>query len=291
MLQGPQLVSDCHARPQCRSSGLALRRGLCSGRPVPGACSSGLPTARRRSPDAWRARRAWSRAAAWSGALTPPWPRSASASAARVTVTKHSAPPCHNKSPGAPAAGDPYPLLAAATTLRGLTGSVAGCALGRGHALPSTRDRGQLPELAPHRILRGRSLTSVPPPPGCLCRCHASNPRRLAATRRASERSGGGRRGGASDRGSGAAGSRATRVGGAGGRKRAAGTQRRFQPFLQVPGGGSRAWVWAALGGCLRVKLSSTPPAEPAPADPPTACTVQLDPSTWLRYLSYKITF
>lgn len=273
-----------------------MRRRLCSGRPVPGACSSGLPTARRRSPDAWRARRAWSRAAAWSGALTPPWPRSASASAARVTVTKHCAPPCHNKSPGAPAAGDPYPLLAGATTLRGREGSAAGCALEGATRLPPTRvhgptrDRGRRPELVPHRILRGRSLTSVPPP-GCLCWCHASNPRRRAATRRASGRSGGGT-GGGSDRGSGAAGSRAARVGGAGGRKRAAGTQRRFQSFLQVPGGGSRAWVWAALGACLRVRLSSKPPAEPAPADPPTPCTVQLDPSTRLRSLSScKITF
>lgn len=147
-----------------------MRRGLYSGRPVPGACSSGLPTARRRSPDAWRARRAWSRAAAWSGALTPPWPRSASACAARVTVTKHCAPPCHNKSPGAPAEGDPYPLLAAATTLRGRKGSAAGCALEGGtrspqppRARPHARPR-TAPELAPHRILRGRSLTSVPPP-------------------------------------------------------------------------------------------------------------------------------
>lgn len=114
-----------------------MRRGLSSSHPVPGACSSGLPNARRRSPDAWRARRAWSRAAARSGALTPPWPRSASASAARVTVTKHSAPPCHNKSPGAPAAGDPYPRLASATTLRGCTGW-ARVRTWRGHALPPT---------------------------------------------------------------------------------------------------------------------------------------------------------
>lgn len=171
-----------------------MRRGLSSSHPVPGACSSGLPNARRRSPDAWRARRAWSRAAARSGALTPPWPRSASASAARVTVTKHSAPPCHNKSPGAPAAGDPYPRLAAATTLRGCTGWAAGAHLEGSRASPHrvhvpTRDCGRRPELAPHRILRGRSLTSVPPPPGCLCWCHASNPHRRAATRRASGRS------------------------------------------------------------------------------------------------------
>lgn len=245
----------------CRSSGLALRRGLCSGDPVPGACSSGHPVARRRSPDAWRARRAWSGARPRCGALTPPWPRSASASAARVTVTKHSAPPCHNKSPGAPAAGDPLPSTRRPwpPPYAGGRARRPGCALGgdtrspppraRPHARPRTALGADSP---PH--LRGRSLTSVPPP-GCLCWCHASNPCLRAATRHASGRSRGGSRG-PWIRGSSAAGSRAARVGGAGGRKRTAGTQRRFQPFLQVPGGGSRAWVWAALGACLRVRLS-----------------------------------
>lgn len=272
-----------------------MRRRLSSSHPVPGACSSGLPNARRRSPDAWRARRAWSRAAARSGALTPPWPRSASASAARVTVTKHSAPPCHNKSPGAPAAGDPYPRLASATTLRGCTGWAAGAHLEGSRASPHrvhvpTRDRGRRPELAPHRILRGRSLTSVPPPRVSLLvpRVQSAPPGRHAPCFREEPRAARG----ASDRGSGAAGSRAARVGGAGGRKQAAGTQRRFQPFLQVPGGGSRAWVWAALGACLRVRLSSTPLAEPASADPPTPYPAQPDLSTWLRYRSsFKITF
>lgn len=195
------------------------------------------------------------------GALTPPWPRSASASAARVTVTKHSAPPCHNKSPGAPAAGDPYPPLAGRGRHPARADGLGdqGAHLGvhalppppraRPHARPRTALGADSP---PH--LRGRSLTSVPPP-GCLCWCHASNPRRRAATRHASGRSRGAP-GGPWIRGSSAAGSRAARVGGAGGRKRTAGTQRRFQPFLQVPGGGSRAWVWAALGACLRVRLS-----------------------------------
>lgn len=153
-----------------------------------------------------------------------------------------------------------------------------------------TRDRGRRPELAPHRILRGRSLTSVPPPPGVSV--GATRPIRTAGPPRAALPGGAEGSQGASDRGSGAAGSRAARVGGAGGRKQAAGTQRRFQPFLQVPGGGSRAWVRAALGACLRVRLSSTPLAEPAPADPPTPYPAQPDLSTWLRYRSsFKITF
>lgn len=176
-----------------------MRRRLCSGRPVPGACASGLPTARRRSPDAWRARRAWSRAAAWSGALTPPWPRSASASAARVTVTKHCAPPCHNKSPGAPAAGDPYPLLAGATTLRGRQGSAAGCALEGATRFPPPHPACTAPRATADGARSWFPTASSagarsPPshPPGCLCWCHASNPRRRAATRRASGRSRGG---------------------------------------------------------------------------------------------------
>lgn len=170
-----------------------MRRGLSSSHPVPGACSSGLPNARRRSPDAWRARRAWSRAAARSGALTPPWPRSASASAARVTVTKHSAPPCHNKSPGAPAAGDPYPRLASATTLRGCTGW-ARVRTWRGHALPPTACTSPRATAGGARSWLPTASSAgarSPPshPPGCLCWCHASNPHRRAATRRASGRS------------------------------------------------------------------------------------------------------
>lgn len=106
------------------------------------------------------------------GALTPPWPRSASASAARVTVTKHSAPPCHNKSPGAPAAGDPYPPLAGRGRHPARADGLGdqGAHLGGTRAPPHhhvhgpTRDRGRHSELTPHRISAGdRSPPSHPP--------------------------------------------------------------------------------------------------------------------------------
>lgn len=145
-------------------------RGLCSGRPVPGACSSGLPTARRRSPDAGRARRAWSRAAAWSGSLTPPWPRSASASAARVTVTKHSAPPCHNKSPGAPAAGDPYLYSPRPPPYEGSRARRRGARLEKGTRFPPPRAR-------PHARPRAAPGAGSPPhPPRALAHLRPTPP-------------------------------------------------------------------------------------------------------------------
>lgn len=152
-----------------------MRRGLCSGRPVPGACSSGLPTARRRSPDAGRARRAWSRAAAWSGSLTPPWPRSASASAARVTVTKHSAPPCHNKSPGAPAAGDPYLYSPRPPPYEGSRARRRGARLEKGTRFPPPRAR-------PHARPRAAPGAGSPPhPPRALARFRPPAPPTRAA--------------------------------------------------------------------------------------------------------------
>lgn len=232
---------------------------------------SGLPTARRRSSDAWRARGAWSRAAAPSGALTPPWPRSASASAARVTVTKHSAPPCHNKSPGAPAAGDPYPLLAAAATLRGRVRSAAGCALGGTRAPPHFRAR-------PHARSRAAPGADSPPhPPRALShlrptpRVSLSVPRvQSAPTGRHAPRFREEPKGtpGALDWGqrcSGVAGG--TR--GRSGRAETSGGHAEAVPAL--PAGAGRREQGVGLGGPRSwVRRSGAPPAEPRPADPPT---------------------
>lgn len=84
-------------------------------------------------------------------ALPPPPPR------ARVTVTKHSAPPCHNKSPEAPAAGDPLPSAG----LRGHHPRRARGLGGGGRALPLPHT----PRARPHARPRAAPGAGSPPHP------------------------------------------------------------------------------------------------------------------------------
>lgn len=227
-------------------------------------------------PNAWRARRAWSRAPARCGALTPPWPRSASASAARVTVTKHSAPPCHNKSPGAPAAGDPCPPLAG----RGRHPTRAARVRTRGDArspatactAPRATDRGRPSELPPHRISAGaRSPPSHPPGVSV----GATRPIRAAAPPRASLP--GGAEGDPGGLGSGTAVLRGR--GRHAWEEREGGNERR-----RARRGGSSPSCRCRAEGAGRGSGRPQEPASglgcPAPSDPPTPHTVQLDPPT-----------